>query len=84
MCAVWMLAWGASGLPLLPSNYWWTEGSGGLGGILNQLQNKDIHILSTGKTTTTSGLKKFKDYRELERAPSPPLLPPGIKARLGS
>lgn len=41
MCAGWRPGWGASGLPPLPLNYWWTEESGVLGGIQNQLQNKD-------------------------------------------
>lgn len=41
MCVGWRPGWGASGLPPLPLNYWWTEESGVLGGIQNQLQNKD-------------------------------------------
>lgn len=41
MCVGWRPGWGASGLPPLPLNYWWTEESGVLGGIQNQLQNQD-------------------------------------------
>lgn len=44
MCAGWRLGWGASDLPPLPLNYWWTEESGVLAAIQNQLQNKDIRI----------------------------------------
>lgn len=39
----WMLGWGASGLPPLPSNCWWTEESGVLAGSRNQLQDKETH-----------------------------------------
>lgn len=41
MCVGWRPGWGASGLPPLPLNYWWTEESGVLVGIQNQLRNKD-------------------------------------------
>lgn len=40
VCAGWRPGWGASGLPPLPLNYWWTEESGVLAEIQNQLQIK--------------------------------------------
>lgn len=76
VCAAWRLGWGASGLPPLPWNYWWTEVFGVLEVIQNQLKTR-IHTMSTGQTTiNSSGL--LKDSREIKQHLS---LPPSRKKR---
>lgn len=73
MCVGWRPGWGASGLPPLPWNYWWTEASGVLAEIQNQLQNTRVQTLKknpdnlslvlclTGSPETTSELPTFTE-----------------------
>lgn len=65
---------GASGLPPLPLNYWWTEESEVLAGIQNQLQNKDMHTEYWETTIKSSGLKNvFCFIPEISKHIPPPL-----------